>query len=648
MSAQPLPTSVSENRYQRLFDASREGLLLLEVRTRRVSSVNPALVGLLGLSKSELLGKALGDIGISAEQLAEDQLISELTAGRSVQLDKLAVKTRAGFCVSVAFTAEPFEAGGERYAECTFRDLSAEHSVTAQLGSGEYYRSLIAAAPMAMFACDHNAVIQHYNARAEELWGRAPVCGVEKHCGSIALWLEDGTRLPHEQSPMLSVLSTGEAVHNVEVYIERPDGSRLPVLANFAALSSPDGAITGTITSFVDITEGKRVEAVLRDTQHSLSTSLEQLKTADRRKNEFLAMLAHELRNPLAPIRNAVQVLQLTGGEPVQAVAKMMERQVGQIVRMVDDLLDVSRISLGKIELRRERVGLAPVVHQAVEAAQSLIQCLEHKLSVSLSAEPIFVDGDPSRLVQILGNLLNNACKFTKQGGDIAVVVERVGSNALIRVRDSGIGIAPEQLPHVFDLFMQVDNSLERAVSGLGIGLTLVKNLVEMHGGSVQVQSDGEGLGSEFLIRLPILEVPAPVTNPASSLQSRTAHTRRVLVVDDNRDAATSLSMVLELSGFETQIAYDGLQAVATAEAFLPDVLLLDIGLPKLNGYEVARHVRAEAWGASMLLIALTGWGQLEDRKKSKAAGFDLHLVKPVDIDELMKLLSELPATVVL
>ena len=516
MSFQPPTMRVSEARYQRLFNASQDGLLLLDVGTRRVSNANPALVALLGYSRSEFLSKAIGELGLLAGQLTENQLFSELAEGRSVHLHNLAVKTKGGLCVSVAFSAEAFEARGEQIAECVFSELN-----------------------------------------------------------------------------------------------------------------------------------GGQREAVLRDTQHSLSMSLEQLKTADRRKNEFLAMLAHELRNPLAPIRNAVQVLQLTGGEPVQAVAKMMERQVGQIVRMVDDLLDVSRVSLGKIELRRERVGLASVVHQAVEAAQSLIQCLKHKLTVSLPAEPVFLDGDPGRLVQILGNLLNNACKFTKHGGDIAVVVERVGTQALIRVRDTGIGIAPEQLPHVFDLFVQVDSSLERAVSGLGIGLTLVKSLSEMHGGSVQVQSDGEGLGSEFIIRLPILEAPAPVMSVASSLQSRAGQTRRVLVVDDNRDAATSLAMVLELSGFETQIAYDGLQAVASAESFMPDVLLLDIGLPKLNGYEVARHIRAERWGGSMLLIALTGWGQLEDRKKSKAAGFDLHLVKPVDIDELMKLLSEPIATAV-
>ena len=371
-----------------------------------------------------------------------------------------------------------------------------------------------------------------------------------------------------------------------------------------------------------------------------------ELSEADRRKNEFLAMLAHELRNPLAPIRNAVQILRLTGGkgEAVQAASEMMERQVGQMVRLVDDLLDVSRISRGKIELRRERVELASVVHQAVEAARALYESMNHELTLTLPSRPIYLNADPARLSQVVGNLLNNACKFTDKGGRIGLTIEREGEQAVIRVRDNGIGISADQLPRIFEMFVQIDTSLERSVSGLGIGLTLVKSLVEMHGGTVEVHSDGVGQGTEFVVRLPMAsdETKSGEEGLATDHLPLATSSRRILVVDDNRDSATTLAMLLKLTGNKTQTAYDGLAAVDAAESFRPEIILLDIGLPKLNGYEVCRRIREQPWGRDIVLVALTGWGQEEDRQKSKDAGFNGHMVKPVDLAALTKLLAEL------
>ena len=526
---------------------------------------------------------------------------------------------------------------------CYFRDISAQVRAREIIAESEdRYRTLFASTPMAVYVCDSGAVIQHYNARAAELWGREPVCGVEQHCGSIRLFLPDGTLLPHAQSPIVDVLRTGEPAQNVEAIIERPDGSRLPILANFAALKNARGEITGAITSFMDITKIKRLE---NDSHRHAADLLE----ADRRKNEFLAMLAHELRNPLAPIRNALHIMRMTAGDErsVQTAAAMMERQVGQMVRLVDDLLDASRVSRGRIVLRKDRIELAAAVNHAVEASRPLCETMNHRLELELPPRPIWVDADPTRLAQVVGNLLNNACKFTERGGCIRLSVEQDGKQAVIRVRDNGVGIAADELVRVFDLFVQVDTSLGRSVSGLGIGLTLVKSLVEVHGGSVHVLSAGIGQGSEFVVSLPILAetLAAQLTEPVAGTPT-IASARSILVVDDNRDAALSLATVLQLSGYTTHVAYDGAEAVQVAAAVRPDVMLLDIGLPKLDGYEVARKIRAQPWGEAMVLVALTGWGQEEDRRRSSEAGFNGHLVKPVDLDALMKLLAETLAVV--
>ncbi len=383
--------------------------------------------------------------------------------------------------------------------------------------------------------------------------------------------------------------------------------------------------------------ERKTLEAELR-------VRAEELAEADRRKDEFLAMLAHELRNPLAPVRNAVQILQaMRGDDPVVArLTEMLSRQVRHMAHMVDDLLDVSRITRGKVDLRKEHVLLADAVARAVEVARPLIDGRRHELSVSVPADPILLDADPTRLTQILGNLLNNAAKYTEDGGHIWISAIRFGSDVVIRVRDTGIGLAPEMISRVFDLFTQANRTLDRSQGGLGIGLTLVRSLVEMHGGTVSAESEGMGRGSEFVVRLPAL---ADHTNESEVQKTRTpavAASRRLLIVDDNVDSAESMAELLALVGHEVRIAHDGPAALREAEAHKPDVILLDIGLPRMNGYEVVRRIREDLDLQNATLIAMTGYGQDEDRRKTHEAGFDHHLVKPVSLEQVSRILQSI------
>jgi CheY-like chemotaxis protein/two-component sensor histidine kinase len=325
-------------------------------------------------------------------------------------------------------------------------------------------------------------------------------------------------------------------------------------------------------------------------------------------------------------------------GNLIELVRSTLDRQLGQMVRLVDDLLDVSRITRGKLELRKQRVELASVLQQSVEVCRPLAESAMHELNVSLPPEPIYLHADHARMAQVFGNLLNNACKYTEPGGRIWLTVVRAGSNVVVNVKDTGVGIPPDKLDSVFEMFTQIDRSLERSQGGLGIGLSLVKHLVEMHGGSVEAYSEGPGRGSEFVVRMPILIEKAKPRTPTADQTRTTSH--RILIVDDNRDAAASLAMLLKLTGHETQTAHDGLEAVDAAEKFHPHVVLLDISLPKLNGYDACRRIRLQPWGKNMMLVALTGWGQEEDRRQSKDAGFDHHLVKPLDLAVLTKLLG--------
>jgi signal transduction histidine kinase/ActR/RegA family two-component response regulator len=422
--------------------------------------------------------------------------------------------------------------------------------------------------------------------------------------------------------------------HDDSRHFDGEDQRLLESLAVFAA-----SAYHARVSTAAQEKTNRELKAEVVDRQRAEAA----LREADRHKDEFLAMLAHELRNPLNPIRNEVQILRLLHGrdEAVRSACDVMERQLGQIVLFVDDLFDVSRVRCGTIPLRKGTIELASPLHHAVEAARPLFEQRQQALTVELPPQPMFLQADPTRLAQVVGNLLTNACKFTGRGGRVWLTLERDGDHAVIRVRDSGIGIALEQLDNIFELFMQVDHSLERSTSGLGVGLTLVKSLVEMHGGTVRANSAGLGEGSEFVVRLPnLVEAPAARPKPVGS-EATFATPRRILVVDVNRDSADSLAKLLQLEGNETHTAYDGLEAVQAAATLRPDVVLLDLGLPKLNGYDVARRIREQPWGDGILLVALTGWGQADDRHRTQDGGFNGHLVKPVNHAALTMMMNE-------
>ena len=366
------------------------------------------------------------------------------------------------------------------------------------------------------------------------------------------------------------------------------------------------------------------------------------MQIADRSKNEFLAILAHELRNPLAPIRTAVQILNREGtlAPESQWALSAIERQVRQMARLIDDLVDVARMSTNRFDLRKERVDLAVVLRLAVETSGSLLRAGGQEFTTEVPEDAILLDADPMRLAQAVSNCLNNAAKFTDRGGHIWLTGERVGGDAVITVRDTGVGISRGMLPHVFEMFTQGEHTRARTFGGLGIGLTLVKRLVEMHGGTVAAESTGLGMGSTFVIRLPAALETSHCPQPqAEGPAHMSPPSLRILVVDDNRDAADSLAMLLRTTGNDIRTAYDGLEAVQVASEFRPDVVLLDIGLPKIDGHEVAQRIRKESWGRQMCLIAVTGWSDETDRARSRAAGFDHHLVKPLDPGHLAQLL---------
>ena len=376
-----------------------------------------------------------------------------------------------------------------------------------------------------------------------------------------------------------------------------------------------------------------------------LRESESRLQETDRRKDEFLAMLGHELRNPLAPIQAAAKLLRmdhLATTHHARAL-DLVDRQVEHLVRLIDDLLDVSRITRGAITLRRERVNLADIVGRAIETNRPLIDAKRHELIVQVPSHSVYVDGDVTRLTQVVGNLVHNAAKYTDEGGEIRVSVEAGPGEAVIRVKDTGIGIPSDMLSRVFDLFTQVERPLNRKQGGLGVGLAMVQRLVEMHGGSVAAHSDGIGRGTEIVVRLPPhVETDSDRHHSRLSKEVEPISTvcRRILVVDDNRDAADSIALLLEVAGHDVRTAYDGPDALSLASVFKPEVVILDLGLPTMDGFEIARQIEGQEWGKDIALVALTGWGQQEDYRRTSDAGFDAHLVKPVAAEELLKILA--------
>ena len=517
-----------------------------------------------------------------------------------------------------------------------FRDITERRHLEQQnaerLASARLLAAIVDSSDDAIISKSMEGTIQSWNAAAKLLFGYSAEEAVGQHISLI---------VPPEQSDeedrIMKQLRSGKRVDHFHTVRKRSDAQLVDVSLTISPIFDDAGRVVGASKIARNIGEQK-------DTEKRIDTLMMALTEADHRKDEFLATLAHELRGPLAPIRNALEIMGRAEGNVrlLEHARSIVDRQLSQMERLIDDLLDISRITRNSVELRKQRVELASVLYQAVEVCRPLAEAAKVEIAVTLPPESIHLDGDPARLSQVFTNLLNNACKFTKPGGRIWLTAKREATEVVVSVKDDGIGIPSGMLVSIFEPFTQVDRTLEQAAGGLGIGLSLVKQLVELHKGMVRAFSDGPGFGSEFVVHLPILAEKPESSQPPASKPAKQPRGCRILVVDDNKDNAESLGMLLRMIGNETQVAYDGQEAVEAAEQFRAEVVLLDIGLPKLNGLDACRRIRGQPWGKNMVLVALTGWGQVEDRRKSQEAGFDGHLVKPVNYTELMNLLASL------
>jgi PAS domain S-box-containing protein len=508
----------------------------------------------------------------------------------------------------------------------------AEPSPDRTLGGAEEQHRLLmgCVTDHAIFLLDLLGRVTTWNVGAERIfaYSQAEIVGQNFSCFFTAEDIQ--TNVPERE--LQKAATAGQA--NDDRWLVRKGGARLWCNGVTTALWDEEGRLRGFARVLRDGTEQKRLE-------EALHRRAEQLAQEVRQKDEFLAVLAHELRNPLAPVRNALQVIRLGSHDAalVEQMRAMAERQVVYMTHLVDDLLDLSRISRGLLRLRKEPLDVALPVQQAVEGAQPLVWERGLTLSVSLPAEPVYVEADPTRLQQVVGNLLSNAAKYTDPGGQVWLTARQEGGDLVLRVRDTGIGIPPDMLPRIFDLFVQAERRLKRSQGGLGIGLTLVRRLVEMHGGTVTAHSDGPGRGSKFIVRLPAVpedrreELLRKQSNDPQAVAPTAA--RRILVVDDNVDAARSLAVLLRLEGHEVRVAPHGPAALAAAQAEPPEMVILDLGMPGMDGFEVARRLRGQPRLRETLLVALTGWAQEEDRRRCYEAGFDGHLPKPVDLGAL-------------
>ncbi|HYO26108.1 MAG TPA: PAS domain S-box protein [Lacipirellulaceae bacterium] len=596
-------------------------------REARIAFMNAVAEELTGWLAADAVGRHLADVFVIFNEKtgrpATSPLEQALSTGHVVGLaNHTVLRSRAGAERPIDDSAAPIRdsTGTIVGVVLVFRDAT-EARRSAEVA--ERFAAIVEHSDDAIIGESVDGMITSWNAAAERLYGYSAGEAVGQ---PIAMLTPADKR--DELSELLSRLRAGTGVSGHETTRLRKDGSVVDVSITISPIRDRDGEVIGASKICRDISYRRRAE--------------EQARQADQRKDEFLAILAHELRNPLAPIVNAVQLLHLQGpADPELVEARdIIDRQARHLTRLVDDLLDVSRITRGKLSLRIERITLQAIFQSVAEATKPIVDAFGHQLTVTMPEEPLYLDADPTRLDQVFFNLTSNAAKYTPKGGQIWLTAKQEDGQVVVSVRDSGIGIPPDHLASIFDIFSQVEPALERSQGGLGIGLSLVKGIVELHGGSVHVRSEGRDMGSEFTVVLPPAKLTAPSIEGPSDKKPSVAKRCKVLVVDDNLDSARTMAKMLRIMGHEVSTAADGLAALNAAAAIQPEVLLLDIGLPKLNGYEVAQRIRQEPWGRSMAIIAQTGWGQEDDKQRALLAGFDHHLTKPVDPAALSKLLA--------
>jgi len=597
----------------------------------RVNFMNRVAESLTGWSNTEALGKPLEHVftivNEQTRQRVANPALRALDHGVIVGLANHSVLiAKDGSERAIDDSAAPIHTpeAGIMGAVLVFRDITQRrHAERTQATLA----AIVESSDDAIVSKNLEGRIISWNAGAERLFGYRE----EEVIGQpITLIIPQDRR--DEETAILQLIRNGERVEHYETVRVRKDGTRVDISLMVSPVKGPRGDILGASKIARDITERKKMEQELRE--------------ADRQKDNFLAILAHELRNPLGPIRNAVKIIEIERSDDrgLLFYCDIIDRETHQITRLLDDLLDISRITSGKFVLRKQRVDLASIINNAVSTSQPIIDDGPHTLTIDLPSEPAILDADSVRLTQVFSNLLNNAAKFTESGGNIRVEVTCQDSQAVVSVRDSGIGISPELLPKIFGMFVQGSAAIERTHSGLGLGLTLARDIVELHGGTIEAKSAGPGQGSEFIVRLPLSDVPDStdaMESTAESFSGAAQSRSRIVVVDDNKNQALSLARLLQGWGHEVYVADDGQSAIKLVENTAPDFALIDIGLPGMNGYELARWLREQPQFRNITLIAQTGWGREQDLREAQAAGFDHHLVKPIDHDRLAKILTQ-------
>ena len=618
----------SRERLRTTLESIGDGVIATDAEGR-MSFANPVAQRLLGYPAEQTVGRPLRDVFNIVNEFTrepvENPVERVLRDRQVVGLSNHTILIQSdGVEIPIDDSAAPIQDGDGAIAGVVlvFRDISERRRAEKTQAT---LAAIVESSDDAIVSKDLNGRIMTWNLGAERLFGYRE----DEAIGQPITLIIPPERI-HEEAEILRRIRNGERIDHYETVRIRKDGTPAEISLTVSPVRSADGTIIGASKIARDITERRAMERQLRE--------------ADRQKDNFIAIVAHELRNPLSPIQNTIKVLQLerSADRELQHYCDLIEKEITQINRLLGDLLDSSRITQGKLSLQKERIDLTRAVNRAVEATRPAIDEAGHHLTVDLSSQSLIVEADPMRLAQVFSNLLNNAAKFTESGGDIRVTTERQGNQAVVSVRDSGIGIAPELMSKIFDMFVQGETVMERRHGGLGLGLTLARDIVQLHGGTVEAKSDGLGHGSEFMVSLPLAIGPRPVEAGRSAAIKMAAGSppRRIVIVDDSKNQVLSLERLFKRMGHEVRVAYDAAGAIRVMEEFLPDFALIDIGLPGVNGYDLARRLREQAQFRTVTLIAQTGWGREEDRNEARAAGFDYHLVKPIDHQRLAEILT--------